>query len=156
MFNPICLTSQWDLGMQPCRQRSPSNPFRPLSISLSIVFRLRVSRLSKSFFPFRQPQLHLYLSIGKVEPQRDQRKSSFLNLSNEASNLLFMEQKFPASTVHDSIGSPTVRTDMGIDKKDLAPLDIAVTIPEIGLPVPEGLHLGPQRAIPASYLSSME
>jgi hypothetical protein len=34
-----------------------------------------------------------------------------------------------------------IRADMSIDQKDLAPFDIAVTIPQVDLSLPQGLDL---------------
>jgi hypothetical protein len=41
-----------------------------------------------------------------------------------------------------------IRADMSIDKEDLAPFDIAVTIPEAHLSLPQGLDLRPKQGDP--------
>ena len=73
-------------------------PVEPISPPVHLSFH----RLSFKSLPFIeellslcQTELHLHLSIGKIETKRDEGKSSLLHLSDEPLNLPFVEEKFP-------------------------------------------------------------
>jgi hypothetical protein len=67
------------------------------------------------------------------------------HFANEAFDFPFVKEEFPRPQwiVVQSV-SLGIRADMSIDKEDLAPFDITVTIPEAHLPLPQGFDLRPK------------
>ena len=127
----------------------PVEPFSPPFHFPFHCFLLEAFSFVEQLLPFRQPQVHLDPSIHKVKLQGDQRVSPLVDLSDEPSDLPFMKQQSPGPQgfmIHPvGLG---ISTDMGIDEKDLASFDIAVTVSQVDPSVPQGFHLGPQERNP--------
>ena len=127
-------------------------PVEPFSPPLHLTFHgflLELLPLVKELFSLCESEIYLNPSIDKVELDRDQRIPPLLHFADEAFDLLFMKEEFPRPQwiVIQSVGLG-IRADMSIDKKDLAPFDIAVAIPQIDLSLPQGFDLRPKQGDP--------
>ena len=127
----------------------PVEPFSPPFHLTFHGFLLEGLPLIEELLSLCESEIHLNLSIDKVELDRNQRISPLLHFANEAFDLLFVKEEFPRPqwTVIQSV-SLGIRADMSINKKDLAPFDIAVTIPQVDLSFPQGFDLRPKQGDP--------
>src|SRR3990172_1043744 len=127
----------------------PVEPFSPpFHVSFDCLALQRFPFIVK-FLSLGQPQLHLRFSIGEIEPKRNEGKSPLLRLPDEAPDLTLMEEKFSRSQrVMVEPVCMTVRINMSIDKKDFSVFYLRITVAQGGFPVPEGLHLGPEKNHP--------
>src|SRR4030043_2236038 len=123
----------------------PVEPFSPPFHLTFHGFFLESLPLVKKFFPLCESQIYLDLSIDKVELDWNQRISPLFHLPDEAFDLLLVKEEFPRPQriviLPVRLG---IRADIRIDKEDLAPFDITVTIPEAHLSLPEGFDLRPK------------
>jgi hypothetical protein len=71
------------------------------------------------------------------------------HFADEAFDFFFVKEKFPHPQwiVIQSVRLG-IRADMSIDKEDLTPFDIAITIPQVDLSLPQGFDLGPEQGDP--------
>ncbi len=125
----------------------PVEPFSPPFHLAFHGFLLESLPLIKELLSLCESKIHLHLSIDKVELDRNQGKSPLLHFANEALDLLFVKEEFPRPQW--IVIQPVrlgIRADMSIDKEDLTPFDITVTIPHVDLSLPQGFDLGPKQA----------
>jgi hypothetical protein len=127
----------------------PVEPFSPPFHLAFHGFLLESLPLIKELLSFCESEIYLDPSIDKVELDRNQRISPLLHFANEALDLLSVKEEFPRPQriVIQSV-CLGIRADMSIDKKDLAPFDIAVAIPQIDLSLPQGFDLRPKQGDP--------
>ena len=120
-------------------------PVEPFSPPFHLTFhRLLPQRLSliKKFLSLCKTQIHFDLAIHKVEFERNQGIPSLLHFADQPLDFPLVKEEFPGpqwvmvQPVRLGIG-----TDMSIDKKDLAPFDISVTISQVDLSIPQGFDL---------------
>ncbi len=127
----------------------PVEPFSPpFHFSFHGFFLERLS-LIKEFLSLCESKIYLNLPIDKVELDWNQCISPLIYFANEAFDLLFVKEEFPRPQwiVIQSV-SLGIRADMSIDQEDLAPFDIAVTIPQVDLSLSQGFDLGPEQGDP--------
>ncbi len=127
----------------------PVEPFSPPFHLTFHGFLFESLPLIKKLLSLCESKIHLYLSIDKVELDRNQGISPLLHFANEAFDLLFVKEEFPCSQwiVIQSV-SLRIRADMRIDKEDLTPFDITVTIPQVDLSLTQGFDLRPKQGDP--------
>ena len=127
----------------------PVEPFSPPFHLAFHGFLLESFPLVKELLSLRKSKIYLNPSIDKIELERNQRISPLLHFADETFDLLFVKQEFPRPqrVVIQSV-SLRIRADMSIDKEDLAPLDIPVTIPQVDLSLPQGFDLRPEQGDP--------
>jgi len=127
----------------------PVEPFSPPFHLPFHGFLLKSLPLIKELLSLCESKIYLNPSIDKVELNRNQRIPPLLHFANEALDLLFVKEEFPRPQriVIQSV-SLGIRADMSIDKEDLAPFDITVTIPQVDLSLPQGFDLRPEQADP--------
>jgi len=127
----------------------PVEPFSPPFHLTFHGFLLESLPLIKELLPLGESEIYLNLSIDKVELDWNQSISPLFHLANEAFDFPFVKEEFPRPQwiVVQSV-SLGIRADMSIDKEDLAPFDITVTIPEAHLSLPQGFDLRPKQADP--------
>ena len=80
--------------------------------------------------PFGQPELDLgQATLGKIDPERDEREPLLLRLAEELVDLLAMEEQFPGTerlVIHDV--AMAVGTNVAMMEKDLALLYAGIAI----------------------------
>jgi hypothetical protein len=127
----------------------PVEPFSPPFHLTFHSFLFESLPLIEELLSLCEGKIHFYLSIDKIELDRNQGISPLLHFANEAFNLILMKEEFPRPqwVVIQSVRLG-IRTDMRIDKEDLTPFDITVTIPQIDLSLPQGFDLRPNQGDP--------
>src|SRR4030042_3965961 len=127
----------------------PVEPFSPpFHLTFHGFLLERLPRI-KEFLPLGESEIYLHLSIDKVELDWNQRISSLFHFADETFDLLFVKEEFPRPQwiVVQSV-CLGIRADMRIDKEDLAPFDITVTVPEVHFSLPQGFDLRPEQSDP--------
>jgi len=127
----------------------PVEPFSPPFHLAFHGFLFQSLPLIKELFPLCEGEVHLHLSVDKVELDRNQRISPLFHFADQAFDLLFVKEEFPRP---QRIVIQSVRlgisADMRVDEENFAPFDIAVTIPEVDLPLAQGFDLRPKQGNP--------
>ena len=124
----------------------PVEPFSPPFHLTFHGFFLQCLSLIEELLSLCESQIHLHPPIEKIELHWNQCVPSLLNLADQTFDLPFVKEKFsrPQWIVIQSVRL-RVRADMRIDEEDLAPFDIAVTIAQVNLSLPQGLDLRPEQ-----------
>src|SRR4030043_1803355 len=127
----------------------PVEPFSPPFHLTFHGFLFERLPLVEEFLSLCKSKMHLHLSIDKVKLDRNERISLLLHFADEAFDLLFVEEEFPRPQW--IVIQPVrlgIRADMSIDKKNLALFDIAITISQVALSLPQGFDLRSKKGDP--------
>ncbi|SVB84670.1 uncharacterized protein METZ01_LOCUS237524 [marine metagenome] len=99
-----------------------------------------------SFFSLRNAHRYFHYTILKVHPDRNQRESSFNDLSDQLPNLLPMQKQFPpAERFVLCVPAVTIRTDVHIVEEYFPILYTAVAVLEVNATLTNSLDLCPEQ-----------